>query len=161
MAISSAEATAQQAFAEHEHRDLLPGLDRIHRVALAASGLLAADFSIALLDTLDWIEQTLDPHAAWEEALLYPELDRRTGTPWTTRLMVDEHRQIHELARRLEKDHDRLQHEPSREERAEMIGHLFALEAVLRGHLEREERFLLPLLETPAPPPSGSRSSRP
>ena len=30
--------------------------------------------------------------------------------------------------------------------------HLFGLEALLRAHVEREERFLLPLLEEPDSP---------
>jgi hypothetical protein len=29
----------------------------------------------------------------------------------------------------------------------ELRGHLFALEALLRAHIEREDRFLVPLLE--------------
>lgn len=138
---------AEHAFAEHEHKELIPGLNRIHTVAVAAGGLLAADFSIALLDILDWTENILTPHAAWEDSLLYPVIERRACTPWATRLLGYEHLQIRQLARALEADHDALRHEPSREQRTEMIGHLFALEALIRSHLEREERFLLPLLE--------------
>ena len=31
--------------------------------------------------------------------------------------------------------------------------HLFGLEALLRAHIEREERFMLPLLDEPYPSP--------
>jgi hypothetical protein len=37
-------------------------------------------------------------------------------------------------------------------------GHLFAIEALLRAHIEREERFLIPLLEDESGAAAVSRS---
>lgn len=143
-------AAAEYAFAEHEHRELAPGIHRIHDVACAVGTLAAPDLSMALLDVLDWIETVLDPHAAWEDAWLYPVIDRRVGTPWATRLMRFEHHQIREAAAKVAADGERLRHEPSRDEAVELRAHLFALEAILRAHVEREERFLIPLLDETA-----------
>lgn len=140
--------TAEHAFAEHEHRDLAPGIDRIHAVARAVVSIAPSDWSSALLDVIDWVETVLQPHAAWEDAWLYPEIARRAGSPWATKLMTFEHQQILELARKLEADRALLGREPGRDEMVELQGYLFALEALLRAHIEREERFLIPLLET-------------
>lgn len=141
--------SAERAFADHEHRDLRPGMDRIHDVAASVGAIAAPDLSIVLLDVLDWFETVVEPHAAWEEGWLYPELDRLAGTPWATRLMRYEHQQIRRVVIRLESDRDRLRHEPNHDEAVDLVGDLFALEALLRSHVEREERFLLPLLDDP------------
>jgi hemerythrin-like domain-containing protein len=138
---------AARDFAEHEHRELLPGIDRIHDAACSAGTVATPHLSIALLDVIRWVDGVLQPHAAWEEASLYPELDRRAGTPWATRLMQFEHQQVRQLTARLRLDHDRLNqpHHPNLVQ--EVRCHLFGLEAILRAHVEREERFLLPLLD--------------
>ena len=139
--------TAEHAFAEHEHRDLAPGIDRIHDVARVVGSITAPDLSIALLDIVDWVHQILEPHAAWEDTWLYPEIDRRAGTPWATKLMTFEHQQIQEIATRVESDRDAMNREPSHDRVVELRGSLFALEALLRAHIEREDRFLIPLLD--------------
>jgi hypothetical protein len=41
--------TAEHAFAEHEHRDLAPGIDRIRDVARVLGSIASPDSSIALL----------------------------------------------------------------------------------------------------------------
>jgi hemerythrin-like domain-containing protein len=140
--------TAEHAFAEHEHRDLAPGIERIHAVARAVGSSAPSDWSRAVLDVIDWVETVLRPHAAWEDAWLYPAIAGRAGSPWATKLMTFEHQQILEVARKLEADRVLLRPEPGRDEILDMQGHLFALEALLRAHIEREERFLVPLLET-------------
>lgn len=139
--------TAEHAFAEHEHRDLAPGIDQIHDVARVVGSITARDLSIALLDVVDWVHAILEPHAAWEDAWLYPGIDHRAGTPWATKLMTFEHQQILEVARKLEADRELFRREPDRDQVVELRGHLFGLEALLRAHIEREDRFLIPLLE--------------
>lgn len=140
-------STAERAFVDHEHRDLRPGIDRIHEVARAVGTVAAPDLSIVLLDILDWVDRVVEPHAAWEDAWLYPEFDRRAGTPWATRIMRYEHHQIRAAASRLESDRELLRHEPNHDQACEIVGHLMALETLLRSHVEREERFLIPLLD--------------
>ncbi len=148
--------TTEHAFAEHEHRDLAPGIDRIHDVARVVGSITARDLSIALLDVVDWVHAILEPHAAWEGAWLYPEIDRRAGTPWATKLMTFEHQQILKVARKLEADRELLSREPDHDQVVELRGRLFALEALLRAHIEREDRFLIPLLETTADEAAGA-----
>jgi hemerythrin-like domain-containing protein len=152
MAESLRGTTAEHEVAEHEHREIARGVDRIHEVARFVGSVAAPDISIALLDVLDWIETILEPHASWEDAWLYPQIDERAGTPWATKLMTFEHHQIRALARHLEADRELLHREPSHDLEVELRGHLFAIEALPRAHIEREERFLIPLLEDESDP---------
>ena len=134
------------AYTEHEHRDLVRGINHLHDVACAIGRRPTPELSVQVLDVLRWMDGTLEPHIAWEEAWLYPEIDARTGTPWATRAARFDHRQIREMAERLRTDqHSLSQH--AEDPRAEMRCHLFGLEALLRAHIEREERFLIPLLD--------------
>jgi hemerythrin-like domain-containing protein len=139
--------TAEHAFAEHEHRDLAPGIDRIHELACLGGDFTSPRASKALVNVIDWVETVLQPHAAWEDAWLYPEIARRAGTAWATKLMTFEHQQILAVARKLEADDALLSREPDPQQTADLRGYLFALEALLRAHIEREERFLVPLLQ--------------
>jgi hemerythrin-like domain-containing protein len=146
MAISAVETEAQWAFAEHEHRDLVRGLNRLHEVAGELDHRLPAELAGQVLGILDWLDLTLRPHIAWEDTWLYPEIDARAGTPWATRTTRFDHQQIREMAARLMADRPLLNSRLSAEQRAEIRCHLFGLEALLRAHIEREERYLLPLL---------------
>jgi iron-sulfur cluster repair protein YtfE (RIC family) len=145
--------TAERSFVDHEHRDLRPGIERIHEVARAVGAIAAPDLSIVLLDVLDWVDKVVEPHIAWEDGWLYPEFDRRAGTPWATRIMRFEHHQIREAASRLEGDREGLHHQPDHEQTCELVRHLTALEVLMRSHVEREDRFLVPLLEEASAPP--------
>jgi iron-sulfur cluster repair protein YtfE (RIC family) len=99
---------------------------------------------------LRWVDQTLKPHMAWEDQWLFPEIDRRAETPWATRLIRFDHRQIARQAERLSSHRGLLDHGPAPESVLEIRSDLFSLEALVRACLEREESFLLPLLEAEA-----------
>jgi hypothetical protein len=77
---------------------------------------------------------------------LYPEIDAQTGTPWATRSARFDHYQIREMAARVQADQEVLLASAARERLSELRCHLFGLEALLRAHLEREERYLIPAL---------------
>jgi iron-sulfur cluster repair protein YtfE (RIC family) len=148
MTISADEGHAMWAFAEHEHRDLARGINRIHDVACLVGHLATPELSARVLDVLHWLDGTLGPHMAWEDGWLFPEIDARTGNPSATRAARFEHRQIREVIARLRADHERLDRRgrPG-DKNAETRSDLVRLEALIRAHLEREERFLIPLLE--------------
>lgn len=134
------------AFTEHEHRELVRGIDRIHDVACAIGGWLTPDQSVRVLDVLAWLDHELEPHVSWEESWLYPEIDARTGTPWATRAARFDHGQIRDMAARLRSDQHLLLQDRAHERLPELRCHLFGLEALIRAHIEREERYLIPLL---------------
>jgi hypothetical protein len=134
------------AFAEHEHIDLVRGIERIHEIACQIGNLPRGELSIDLLDILHWIDRTLEPHIAWEEAWLYPEIDSRTDSPWATRAARFDHRQIRGVATEIRTDQAAISSHVVGEHDTETRCHLFGLVALLRAHIEREERFLIPIL---------------
>jgi hemerythrin-like domain-containing protein len=146
MAAIAAAAHAVWAFAEHEHRDLARGINRIHEVACEVGRLPVTELSARLDGVLQWLEGTLEPHIAWEESWLFPEIDAQTGTPWATRAARFDHRQLREMAARLHADQLLLRGHEAGDQRAEVRCNLFSFEALVRAHIEREERFLIPLL---------------
>jgi len=139
------------AFAEHEHRDLVRGINRVHGVACEIGHRSFSDLIADVAEVLGWLDHTLEPHIAWEEAWLYPNIDGRLGTAWATRAARFDHQQIREMAAHLRVDQSRLRDRAQDDPRAETRCHLFSLEALLRAHMEREERFLIPLLDEDPP----------
>lgn len=150
-------------FVEHEHRELVAGIDRIHDAACSIGGWVTPDQSSRVLQILAWVDREFGTHASWEEAWLYPEVDARTGTPWATRAARFEHAQIRAMASRLRLGQHHLGEQGGLERAPELRFHLIGLEVLLRAHLEREERYLLPLLaydrvpvgHRGTPPPHG------
>ncbi len=147
-------AEVERRFIEHEHREMAIGIGRIEDVAGLAGSLAAPDLSAALRNVLDWLHRTYLPHCDWEDSWLYPELDRIAATPWATRSMRFDHRQIRELVDRLEIDWELLRHEPTHRHLGEIRARLYGLHALVRCHVEREERFLVPLLDARGAPPA-------
>lgn len=147
MATTAGTAQAVWAFTEHEHRDLARGINQVHDVACEIGRTSTPDLSVDLLRVLRWLDGTLAPHIAWEEAWLYPEIDRRLGTPWATRAANFDHQQLRVMAARLRVDQQLLGNREKGDLLSEVRCHLFSLEALLRAHIDREERFLIPLLE--------------
>jgi hypothetical protein len=82
---------AIRAFGEHEHRDLARGLDRIHSAACRLGSGPHIDDVRAIRDVLRWTVVTLQPHIAWEETWLYPQIETITRTVWSTRAARFDH----------------------------------------------------------------------
>ena len=138
---------SERRFAVHEHRDLFHGLADIEDTVSRATELSATDLWARLHRTLSWIEHDLRPHIAWEDAVLYGRIDERAGTPWATRLARAEHRQIETIAAALDADAERLLQHRTPRHCADAVADLSAIGAIIGGHVEREERLLLPLLD--------------
>jgi iron-sulfur cluster repair protein YtfE (RIC family) len=143
----------ERDFVEHEHREFARDIDRIHGVGMLVGR--HEELSIAALEVLHWVEAVLEPHAAWEDHWLYPEIDRRAGTAWATKLMSFEHLQIRDAAHALATSRARFHDAPTNVGANDVRARLFALEAILRAHVAREERFLIPLLDAEATPGVG------
>ena len=136
---------AIRAFGEHEHRDLARGLDRIHSAACRLGSGPHIDDVRAIRDGLRWTVVTLQPHIAWEETWLYPQIETITRTVWSTRAARFDHAQLEDLAHRLRRDAELASDGLTPTAMHEVRGHLFAYEALLRTHIDREERLLLPV----------------
>lgn len=143
------------AFEEHEHRDLARGIDRIHELACGTTGVVTPDLGFRIADILDWLDHELDAHIAWEESWLYPQIDARTGTPYATRSARFDHRQIRDMTARLQHDRELFHRDRGPAWLVDLRCHLFGLEALLRAHIDREERYLIPLLMDDAGAPAA------
>jgi hemerythrin-like domain-containing protein len=152
------DAVAEQDFAIHEHREVLPWLERVHDAGCAVGHLSVGELKVELHKVVVWLEHCLEDHAAWEEAWLYPAIDARANTPFATRTVRFEHQQIRDAVRHLSADQAALGHELTRTQADELRSRIFGLEAIMRAHIECEERVLLPLLDEdrePEPIPAG------
>ena len=139
-------ASAVTAFAEHEHLELRRGVERIHEIACGADEHLPHDLASRLLWIMSWLDTSLEPHLAWEEAWLYAEVEARTGTPWATHAARFDHRRIREATLIARDDWAALVGDRPGRHFNEVRCHLFSLVALLRAHLDREDQLILPLL---------------
>jgi len=138
---------AEFSFAKHEHRELRRGLDDIHGAAAVLGWSSNQQAAAAIGRVRNWVQAVLVPHAAWEDAVVYPEIERRTGTDWSVKQARYEHYQIERAAGRLTADIEVLHGPVTHEQACEIRSHLIALETLLRSHMEREDLFLLPVID--------------
>lgn len=134
-------------FVEHEHQRLRTGLSIVAETIGEAHRLGRPELADRLHRCIEWIRRDVLPHAAWEDAWLYPQLDRDAGTPWATRVLQFEHSQIAEAAARLEADAAVLRDHWGTEAGFRIVADLARLEALLTAHVVQEQRFVLPLLK--------------
>ena len=146
----------ERDFVEYEHRELARDIDRINEAGMVVG--TNEELSLAALDVLHWVEAVLEPHAKWEDRWLYPEIDRRAGTAWATKLMSFEHVQIRDAVHAIATARARMHDAPTKLAAIDVRARLFALEAILRAHVAREERFLIPLLDAETPSGVGAGS---
>ena len=156
MTVTAVAPQPPRAVSEHEQSDNVTRHNHLPHGACAHGPPATPDLRGDVLGVLQWLDAVLEPHIAWEEGWLYPEVDRRVGTPWATRAARFDHGQVRDLAARIRSDREALGTSPELDRHAELRCHLFGLEAMLRAHIEREERFLMPLLdERPATSPAA------
>jgi hemerythrin-like domain-containing protein len=142
----------ERRFLEGEHREIARGAGRLSEIAALVGTVSAGELASSLYALVQWLNRSFEPHAAWEEAWFYPALSERLGTTWPARLMRFEHDQIRRDIERVDADRALLRHEISHEAVLDVRSHLYGLEALIRAHVEREDRFLLPLLDESAEP---------
>ena len=141
-------AGAEYSFARHEHAELRIGLDQMHSAARAIVEMSAADSARRIRPVCAWLTDVLMPHVAWEGAVIFPEIDELSATTLPTRLMRFDHIQINRAALLVEKDFEHIcRGDPIPDGRRDAYDHLVGLETLIRAHLEREEAFLLPILD--------------
>ena len=137
-------------FFEDEHRRVRQGLAGLQELIGDVHRLGRLEVAERLTRILIGLRRDLLPHAAWEEAWLYPRLDQQTGSPWTTRGLRFEHQQIRELAGALDAEVDEIHDRWSQRVAYALVAALARLDAVITAHVTQEERFVVPLLEESA-----------
>ena len=132
---------------EQEHRRIRDGLANLEQALGDAHLLARPDAIAAAVRALAWLRRDVLPHAAWEEAWLYPQLDSIAGTPWATRAMRFEHEQIREVAALLERDFGAAEARWSNEQAFRLVIAMARLATLLSAHLAQEQWFVGPLLD--------------
>lgn len=132
---------------EHEHRRIRDGLSNLQEGITSAHAMTRADAIDRVVKTLGWLRRDVLPHAAWEEAWLYPQLDAVAQTPWATRAMRFEHDQVRELATALEGEFMAAEAHWSPQEAFRLVVAMTRLETLISAHLAQEQWFVRPLLE--------------
>lgn len=132
---------------EQEHRRIREGLANLEQALGDAHLLARPDAIAAAVRALAWLRRDVLPHAAWEEAWLYPQLDSIAGTPWATRAMRFEHEQIREVAALLERDFGAAEARWSNEQAFRLVIAMARLATLLSAHLAQEQWFVGPLLD--------------
>jgi iron-sulfur cluster repair protein YtfE (RIC family) len=127
-----------------DHAKLREDVEHIRLAARELPAVSPEERHAIVGGVIDFLRETLLPHAEEEEQWLYAAVGEELGNPETTRPMTHEHIAIRarviELAATEDSDVDRLQ---------ELLYGLYALISV---HLWKEEQLYLPLLERPAWP---------
>ena len=139
---------AIRAFDEHEHRELRWGLGQLHEAADLVGAGSHVQARLRVHDVVSWLARALEPHIAWEEGWLYPQIERITGTSWAIQIVRFDHGQIAALIAQLRTDATTTSHSLTPETTARLRTDLLRLEALLRAHIDREEQLVLPLLES-------------
>jgi iron-sulfur cluster repair protein YtfE (RIC family) len=137
----------EERIVEREHLALRSGLAILQGAIDDASRLTRPELAERVARTTSWLHRELLPHAAWEEAWLYPHADQATGSPWTTRGLRFQHEQIRELAAALERASVVAHEHWTPEIVYGLVAAMARLDAVLSAHLAQEELSVLPLLE--------------
>lgn len=96
---------------------------------------------------LEFLQDDLLPHAAAEEAVLYPAVAEVLGSPEATATMARDHEEIRRLVRELRRHADELASQVLPVARHELVRVLHGLHAVVGLHLAKEEELYLPLLD--------------
>ena len=132
---------------EQEHRRIRDGLSTLEDAIAHGHQLTRGDAIDRVAKTLAWLRRDFIPHAAWEEAWLYPELDAIAQTPWATRAMRFEHEQIRNLATLLERDFLAAETRWTNEQAFRLVVAMTRLATLIAAHLAQEQWFVDPLLE--------------
>ena len=142
-----------------EHTELRAHLDHLRALADAVETTDEHVLRDRLGQVVRFLRDGILPHAATEEETVYPAVDRLLrALGGATATMVLEHELIGARVEEL----DRLAATGgyAAATRAELHRSLIALEAVLRGHFEKEERVYVPLLAYLIPAESAALAAQ-
>jgi iron-sulfur cluster repair protein YtfE (RIC family) len=137
----------EERIVEREHLALRAGLAMLEGAIDDAHRLTRPELADRVARTTSWLHREVLPHAAWEEAWLYPHADQATGSPWTTRALRFQHEQIRELAGALERAAVVAHEHWTPEIVYGLVAAMARVDALLSAHLAQEELSVLPVLE--------------
>lgn len=126
-----------------EHAQLLEHIERIRSVADRLPAMDPSERGAELRPILEFLRNSLIPHAEAEERVLYPAVAALLGNPKATATMISDHRAIVHRIDALETT--------APEDLPGLQELLYGLHALLIVHFHKEEDDYLPLLEERPP----------
>jgi iron-sulfur cluster repair protein YtfE (RIC family) len=130
-----------------EHRQLLPHIEELSGVAAAATHATPATLRHEVARTLEFLVRQIKPHAAAEDEVLYPAVERAMRAPGATDVMRYEHRALERMIGDLQALQLEMGIGLGPDQRARLGAVLYSLHAVLSLHFVKEEELYVPLLE--------------
>ena len=129
-----------------EHQELLPQLELVRE---AADSIAPGQDSRSAVDrAIEFLTDHLLPHAAAEEAVLYPEVARLMNSTQATKTMEADHAEVSRLTAELRRLRGTLTAGiPSEEQVMALRRVLYGLYTLVGVHFIKEERVYLPVLD--------------
>jgi iron-sulfur cluster repair protein YtfE (RIC family) len=129
-----------------EHQELLPHLERVREAAESIGR--EQDPGRSIDRALEFLQGHLLPHAAAEEAVLYPQVARLMNSAQATKTMEADHAAVSRLTSELRQLRDALKAGPPSDEQAAALRRLlYGLYTLIRLHFTKEELVYLPVLD--------------
>jgi iron-sulfur cluster repair protein YtfE (RIC family) len=133
-----------------EHHDLLPSVEALRATADAVGTASLPELRRHVAEAHEFLAHHLLPHAAVEEAVLYPTVERVMGCPDATATMRRDHTEIQRYTRDLATVHTELSDRDALPDEAlgEIRRVVYGLYALISAHFAKEEEIYVPILET-------------
>lgn len=129
-----------------EHQELLPHVETL-RVAAEAAEHDADQLTGDLDEALAFLHDHLIPHARAEDVALYPVVEQVMRAPEATATMRRDHVEVVALTQELQQLRERLEGQPTVEQRRALQRVLYGLYGIIRLHFAKEEEVYLPVLD--------------
>jgi len=131
-----------------EHKELLPRIERIRRVADSVGLVPTEVLRERVREVRGFLAHELLPHAKAEDAVLYPIVGRVMGAPEATATMRHDHVEVAGLAEELAALEPELSGSTLGLEAEHALRRiLYGLYALVKVHFVEEEEIYLPLLD--------------
>jgi len=131
-----------------EHQLLLPRIEKLRVVADGVGEFSPDHLQRSIDEVYDFLAHSLIPHAAAEEAVLYPAVGKALGTAQATTTMSRDHVEISRLTEQLRVLRSRIfQPDFDRVTAKELRRVLYGLYRVVKLHCAKEEEIYLPILD--------------
>lgn len=131
-----------------EHETLLPGIESLRETAEAVGSASGSELASRVGRAHDFLLHTLIPHAAAEDRVLYPAVERAMNAPGATATMRRDHVEVGRFTSRLGELRQQIDEGMAPEnEAAELRRVLYGLHALVTLHFAKEEETYLPVLD--------------
>lgn len=146
--IKEVETMVSMAKVREAHDELMPWLQNL-LFAADRVGDAPLDQTRELVDEVfEFLEVHLIPHAAAEDAVLYPAVERFLGAPGSMATLSRDHVEVVRLTSELGRLRDHLAVvRPGHIQEQDLRRVLYGLYALVRVHFAKEEEILVPILE--------------